>query len=159
MFNKISLKAKLIVIAIILIFSFPQKIHAASSQSVEELRYYYLEFQDDAEYWRSKIVSCGEAELSPAEKAFHVFEGFFSDGLSASIPAETKVLQVTINEDLLILNVSREIKNYGGTANEEALTRQLVETALAMPGIAKVTLLIEGKEDYLPEGSRIFDAC
>ena len=67
-------------------------------------------------------------------------------GLSTMAPAGTQVLGVNRKDDLLILDVSEEIRSTGtGSAGEIAFAQQLAHTATQFPGVRSVRLLVEGE--------------
>lgn len=71
----------------------------------------------------------------------------FSPGLSTMAPTGTKVLGVNRKDDLLILDVSEEIRSVGtGSAGEIAFAEQLAHTAAQFPGVRGVRLLVEGEQ-------------
>ncbi|ADL08518.1 GerMN domain-containing protein [Thermosediminibacter oceani] len=75
-------------------------------------------------------------------------------GLSSVIPADTKVLDVSLKENEAIVNFSKEIEGYGGGVDtEQALVNTVVLTLSEFPGVEKVTIQVEGKSGVLPEGT------
>jgi spore germination protein GerM len=93
------------------------------------------------------------AEKEP-EAVYNLFVSYFeSENISA--PEDVRVLGVKINDDHLILNVSGEIANYGGNANEQNLIAELLHTAASIDGITYFTLLTEGELTTLPEGRTV----
>ena len=96
--------------------------------------------------------------LSFEEQITYAINYFFSSPNNQYIPSNVSVLSVVVNDDELILNVTEDIQNYGGTFYEKALVEQLLETTLSIEGINKVTLLIEGESKPLTEGTEINSA-
>ncbi len=77
---------------------------------------------------------------------------------SQFISSQTKVLGVQWNGNELILDVSKDIASYGGgNAMEYEVVSQLLDQVFANPEVEVFTLLIEGKEEYLPEGTQILN--
>lgn len=75
-------------------------------------------------------------------------------GLTAVVPQDTKVLEVSREGSEVIVNFSKEIESYGGGAEvEQALVNSVVLTVAQFPGVEKVSLQVEGKSDVLPEGT------
>ena len=75
---------------------------------------------------------------------------------SEFIPSQTEILSVQWYGNELVVDVSKEIISYGGgNAMEYAIVGELLEAAFSIPEVESFTLLIEGKEDCLPEGTRI----
>lgn len=74
------------------------------------------------------------------------------------IPSQTKVLSVQWDGKTLVVDVSKEIGDYGGgTAIEHEIMCQLLNTAFSIQEVEVFTLLIEGEEKYLPEGTEILN--
>jgi germination protein M len=77
-------------------------------------------------------------------------------GLSAVIPPDTKVLNVSRYGNEVIANFSKEIEGYGGGVEiEQALVNTIVLTLYEFPGVEKVTLQVEGESGVLPEGTML----
>lgn len=75
-----------------------------------------------------------------------------SQELSKTIPAETKLLSLTIQDKIATVDFSAEIrtKHWGGSAGETFTIMSIVNSLTELPGIEKVQLLIAGqKEDTL----------
>ena len=88
------------------------------------------------------------------EKIFALFENYFaSENISA--PKNVSVLGIKIDGGHLILNVSAEILNYGGNANERELIKELLDTAASVEGVTAFTLLVSGELVTLPEGREL----
>ena len=95
-------------------------------------------------------------EYSASEKATVLFSNLFSDTYSF-VPEGTRLLFASMHQDELILNVNKEMISYGGGSSyENRLQAQIILTALDIPNVNKVTLLVEGYLEYLPEGSLIY---
>lgn len=75
-------------------------------------------------------------------------------GLFSDIPPETKVLALHVEDNVVIVDFSREILYYGGgLTGEQNVISQVVLTLTEYPEVEKVKILIEGKERILPEGT------
>lgn len=80
----------------------------------------------------------------------------FSELKSEVIPSQIEILSVQWNGRELIVDVSEEITSYGGgNATEYEVVSQLLAMAFSIPEVESFTLLIEGEEDHLPEGTQI----
>ncbi|MCX7843696.1 MAG: GerMN domain-containing protein [Clostridia bacterium] len=77
------------------------------------------------------------------------------DKLFSALPAGTKLLGSSISGKTIILDFSGEIRNYGGNAAEDSIVKQLLYSMRQISGIESVRLKIEGKSDYLTEGTDI----
>jgi germination protein M len=75
--------------------------------------------------------------------------------LYTQMPENARLLDSSISDEVLTLNFSKEIKNYGGNSREEGLIKQILYTMKQINGIKKIRILIEGKKDDLPEGTDI----
>ncbi|HOM01964.1 MAG TPA: GerMN domain-containing protein [Acetivibrio sp.] len=71
------------------------------------------------------------------------------------IPSGVEVLGSRIEEGLLTLDLNKEIKNYGGTAREEGILKQILYSMKQLKNVDRIRILIEGKKDHLPEGTDI----
>ncbi len=148
---KLKLKLLLFVIALILIF--PQKVKAANSNYV--IYYYKYDSQGDA-YWVSQPFLPPSKKLSHERIIYLMLKEFF-ESESYNITCEgTKLLGIAFEDGHLTINVSKEIADYGGgTYYENCLRNQIIKTGTSIEGVDKVSLLIEGKLNYLPEGTII----
>lgn len=75
--------------------------------------------------------------------------------LYTQMPENVELVASKIDDKVLTLDFSREIKNYGGNSREEGLLKQILHTMKQIKGVEKVEILIEGKKDNLPEGTDI----
>lgn len=118
-------------------------------------------FRDANERFKYIVPVSMEYEADDGVDAIEKMFGFLSrgyvkDGFYSELPAGVKFLSSDINGNIVTVNLSKELKNYGGgTLREESLLKQIVYTLRQLDGITGVKLLIEGKEDVLPEGTDI----
>ena len=71
------------------------------------------------------------------------------------IPQDVALLDTsTVNGDIT-LNFSKEFTNYGGTAREEGILKQLAYTLRQCNGIRRLRIMVEGRKVELPEGTDI----
>jgi len=74
-------------------------------------------------------------------------------GLSTLIPARTRLLSLRVKGGTAIVNLSRQLENYGGGSNRlEGLIAQIVYTGTALPGINKVWIWMEGEKELVLGG-------
>ncbi|HHV29246.1 GerMN domain-containing protein [Acetivibrio mesophilus] len=78
-----------------------------------------------------------------------------NERIYSQIPSGVEVLDSRIDEDLLVLDLNKEIKNYGGTAREEGILKQILYSMKQIKDVNKIQILIEGKKGNLPEGTEI----
>ena len=71
---------------------------------------------------------------------------------SEFVPAGVRVLNTLNAGDRLILNLSQEALNYGGTYFEYRFIQELLNIAGGL-GFERLVLLIEGRPAKLPEGT------
>ncbi len=80
---------------------------------------------------------------------------YSNDKFFSEIPASTKLLDSSITEDVLEIDLSAEIKNYTGSTRENRIVNQVYHTMKQIDGINKIKILIEGAAQKLPEGTNI----
>lgn len=91
----------------------------------------------------------------PAVIVDMLVKDYSSKKLFSQLPLKTKLLGSEIKGNVLTLNFNTELRNYGGTAREEGLLRQLMYSMKQIQGIDKIRILVEGKNTLLPEGSEV----
>ncbi|WP_058486565.1 GerMN domain-containing protein [Defluviitalea phaphyphila] len=93
----------------------------------------------------------------PEEKVGKELTSFFENTTDKEnlIPENTKLINVTFQDGHLILNISKEIKNYGGTLTEEWIIDKILSIGFSANDVNSITILIEGEKDYFPEGTII----
>ncbi|WP_341878062.1 GerMN domain-containing protein [Defluviitalea saccharophila] len=91
------------------------------------------------------------------KKVEELFEALLGDTSREGnlIPEGTKLIHYSFENHHLILNFSEDIKNYGGTATEQWIVYKILSTGFSIPEVESITVLIEGRKDYLPEGTII----
>jgi germination protein M len=67
------------------------------------------------------------------------------DGLSTAVPAETLVLDVTIDDRVATVNLSREFESGGGSFSMFARLAQVVYTATQFPTVDEVQFELDGR--------------
>ena len=101
-----------------------------------------------------KIICISLLLLCTSIKSNHTDKIFKSELISS----QTKILSVQWEGEKLIVNVSKEISSYGGgNAMEYALVSEILNYVFSIPEVETFTLLIEGEEEYLPEGTQILN--
>ncbi|OGC21485.1 hypothetical protein A2291_03845 [candidate division WOR-1 bacterium RIFOXYB2_FULL_42_35] len=92
-----------------------------------------------------------EAPLNEAIRS--LLAGPEQEGLSTLIPKGTKALSIKQKDHLAIINFNNKLEEYGGgSARVQGMVAQIVYTATDIPGIDKVQLLINGKEQVVLGG-------
>ncbi len=145
---------KHIVILIILlyIFIFPDKAKA------EQITVYYLE---DDNVYASMLSQTFEIKntYNTAEKTFITLDKLFNSVQNINyVPKDTKILNVEKIGKKVYVNISGEILSYGGGSTYEVgLVRQLLYNIFQFDETEIVSIFIENKKSYFPEGTLIYN--
>lgn len=75
--------------------------------------------------------------------------------LYTELPEATRLLNSTVDGNIVTLNLSSALKEYGGTARETAIVNQLLYSMKQIKGVERVKLLVNGGTDPLTEGTDI----
>jgi len=97
--------------------------------------------------------------LKTEDKIYILLKNLFNNSQSMInyMPEGSKIISLSLENGELIINVNENVKNYGGGANFEIkFIEQILFNVFQFEDIENVTLLINGKVDYLPEGSVIY---
>lgn len=94
-----------------------------------------------------------EREVEPGDKPLaeviveELIKGPQSPELSRTIPAETRLLGIRVENGVAYVDFSREIqtKHWGGSAGEAMTIFSVVNSLARLPGIERVQFLVEGK--------------
>lgn len=68
---------------------------------------------------------------------------YIKDGFSAIIPTNTKLIDVSIKEDIVILNFSKELLNVSMN-EEEKMIEAIIYSILEIEDIKKISIMVEG---------------
>jgi len=79
----------------------------------------------------------------------------FKEGIHTELPAGVKLLKSELKNGVLTLDFSPELKDYGGTAREDGIIKQLSYSMMQLKGVKKMRILVGGKGGTLPEGTEI----
>lgn len=72
------------------------------------------------------------------------------------VPEGTRLNSVRIEGDLALVDISKEIMDYGGSASERLIVQSILLSLTELREIERVQLLIDGEvEPYLPQGTSI----
>ncbi|MGI6668781.1 MAG: GerMN domain-containing protein [Acetivibrionales bacterium] len=77
------------------------------------------------------------------------------DGLYSEMPDGAYLLSSVYDNGTIILNISSEFLNYGGSAREEHILKQLAYTLRQCKDVRKIKIMVDGHETELPEGTDI----
>lgn len=75
--------------------------------------------------------------------------------LYSEMPEGAELLDYSTSNEVLTLDFSESITNYGGNAREEGILKQLAYTIRQVDGIKRMKMLVEGQKVELPEGTDI----
>lgn len=76
----------------------------------------------------------------------------------AGMTSQNKVLEVNYKDKQVTVNLHRDMIGYkGGTHTEYILGALIMEAVFENSDAETLTILVDGKEDKLPEGSRYID--
>ena len=149
-------KSRLKIIAVIacVFFAFPQKVKATEIETI----YYVTHDEETGEEVEQREEFEFYGQFSAEEKALVLFSNLFGNTEKYQIATENvKILNIAMVENCLHLNVSEDIRSYGGgNAYERLLRRKIVKTAIHIKNVDSITLLIDGVSTHLPEGTLIF---
>lgn len=133
-------------VSIILFLVTSSNVYAGGMQN-----FFYIKYDGEKEVWVEEELNLGDVDTE-YEKAYVVISNLFSVEGTSFIPKDIKILDTYLLEDCIVLNVSKDINNYGGTYYEKRLIAQIVKNILGIEGVNKVTLLIDGEDVSLNEG-------
>ena len=146
------IKHIVILIMLLYIFIFPDKAKA------EQITVYYLE---DDDVYASMLSQNFEIKNTQniAKKAFITLDKLFNNVQNINyVPKNTKVLNVEKIGKKLYVNINSKILSYGGGSTYEVgLVRQLLYNIFQFDGIDTVSIFIENKKSYFPEGTLIYN--
>jgi germination protein M len=101
-----------------------------------------------------KISDISEDKL-PKKIIGYLAKEKITDGYYSEFPKDTILIKSEITGSVLKLNFSKELMNIGGTAREDGIIKQILYSSKQIKGIEKVMISVEGKSEYLPEGTDI----
>ena len=153
------MKILAIILLVLLLFIFPQELYSPETETIE---IFFYEVSEQGEDVLSSYILTIPYWLNTQQRAFIVFNEIFNNfdpEKMIYVPPDVQVLDVFFHpyDAHLILNVSSEILNYGGTHFEDRLVTKLIKNAGNIPGVGYFTVLIDGQREYLPEGIMIHE--
>jgi len=143
---------------LLLIFIFPQRVYA----DVDYIEVFYHKIDEDDEAFLVSYIIQVPSYLSVENRAMVVFSNIFDNTYVDEIifvPKDVHIIDVFFSEEYahLVINLSAEMLNYGGTYFEYRLVEKLIANAAALEEVAYFTILTEGQSLHLPEGTLIFE--
>jgi len=134
------------------IFIFPDRAKA------EQITVYYL---NDDNVYASMLSQTFEIKntYNTAEKTFIILDKLFNNVQNINyVPKNAKVLNVEKIGEKVYVNISGEILGYGGGSTYEiGLVRQLLYNIFQFDETETVSIFIENKKCYFPEGTLIYN--
>lgn len=108
---------------------------------------YFPNAMADQVYPETRNLMIIDGEVARAS-ILGLIQGPQSQGLSASIPAGTKLLDISINSGLCTVDFSKEfVENHsGGSAGELVTLSSIIKTLTQFDTIKQVQILVEGKK-------------
>ena len=121
----------------------------------ENLGVYFYEQSEPGVFEPIKMNIMFGDGFTTEEKAMILFTTLMENKCEYAtfVPEGTKLIWVVVADERLIVNISNEALNYGGTANEAYFVEQIVNTAYSIQQIRSIMLYVDGKEASLPEGT------
>lgn len=76
-----------------------------------------------------------------------------SKGIFTEIPAQAKILNISRQSDMAVVDFNSALESYGGGATRvQALIGQIVYSFTELPGISKVKITVEGADEVILGG-------
>ena len=153
------MKIILALLLVLLIFIFPQSIGA---QELDRLQIFFYEIDSDNEdalnYYDITIPSWLSVENRALIIFSEIFDNFNPD-IMIFVPPNVQILDVFFHAEYshLVLNLSSDILNYGGTYFEDKLINKLLINAATIPEVGYFSVLIDGQRQCFPEGTSILN--
>lgn len=117
---------------------------------INELTLHYYKIDNNSIDWAEKVYTFPSNDFEA--NVNNLLTILFESGDIPCIPENTKFINATVIDDHIIINISSEILNHGGNLYESVMLSQIFKTGLNLPNINYVTILINGKYVYMPEG-------
>lgn len=80
---------------------------------------------------------------------------YSNDEFYSELPVSTKLVKSSIQDNVLIVDLNNEIKNYSGISRENFIVNQIYHTMKQVSGAQKIKVYINGSSAILPEGTNI----
>ena len=78
------------------------------------------------------------------------FTGLFGHPI---FPSDIQILNISVQDNMLTLNVSEEILNTSGSSHDEYYILKLIQKTAEFHNIDDITLLVNGEIAIFPKGS------
>lgn len=130
---------------------------AASTQEAKVTERVRLYFADQSKQYlisEPRVIITQKAKM-PAQVIKELIRGPQVSGAVSTIPAETRLMSVSVNNMTARVNLSQEIvtQHEGGATAEKLTVYSIVNSLARLSGITRVQILIEGKTAKSPLGN------
>ncbi|MCL2573857.1 MAG: GerMN domain-containing protein [Defluviitaleaceae bacterium] len=145
------------IVLVLIIFAFPQSV---GSGELDMLKVFFYEISEDGHDVMNYYNIIIPVWLSVEQRAIivftEIFDNFNPDEMIYA-PPNVQVLDVVFDAENahLIVNLSLDILNYGGTYFEHLLITKLMTNAANITNVNYFTILINSEPRYFPEGTTI----
>jgi len=119
---------------------------------IEKVILYYGDKNNENFVIEEREISYAITENKYTEVLEELIQGPTNQEYRANIPKETKVLDSVIQNDRLIVNVSKDFNRFGGSIAEIIAVGSIVNTLTQFDEITSVKILVEGNELIGPSG-------
>jgi germination protein M len=129
-----------------------------SASGKDKLDVYFMKKANDSFVYAvpvSLAVGSGGADMTPDTLIRLLFGTDPESGIYTEIPDGAYLKSSYVYNGTAFLDFSGEFLNYGGTAREEAILKQIAYTLRQCSGIRKINITVEGRSVDLPEGTYI----
>jgi spore germination protein GerM len=147
------MKCYFTILLIVLLLIFPQRVYCSELSSTEyDIHRIFFDENGENHWFLERITVCGNDVLVVAEE---VLNTLFKDSCvnTYSYPEGTVILNASLLEGHITVDISPEIRAYGGGYTENILVNQIIRTLFGLPGVSKITLLVDGRTGGFPEGT------
>lgn len=138
-------KLSAVIIILLLLIIFSPKVYASQSNNI-----FYYELENGQTKLKHEAINF-IGDFTKEQIAFIIFDNLI-DSKRMFIPKNSHLIWAKIKDENLILNISNQIKNYGGSYFEKHLVNQIKMTANNLK-IQSLKILIDGENEYLSEGT------
>jgi len=125
----------------------PTPTAAASNASETNTITVVLYFGDSDGYLQAEQRSVNKTAGLARQTLLELCRGPRTRGLTSTIPADTQLLDINIQDGLCTVNFSQELvdKHSGGSGSENATVYSIVNTLTQFSSIEQVQILVDGK--------------
>jgi germination protein M len=141
-------KANILLWITIGVIAFMFSLYYFSAKKEETAKIFFLKDEKPASVKRIFSKGADEMHFAAIELIKGPSEEEKKQGYVSLIPRNTRILKIIKKGDIVIVDFSTEISDYGGGAqNIQGMIEQIVYTFTSLPGIKKVKILIEGEDE------------